>query len=70
MVPLKTLQTFHERGIPIGVYWYICEYNAKVAEAKKCLEIIKGKTISYPVFIDTEDNYHHDQVARKPLPML
>ena len=44
----KHYKAFHERGIPIGVYWYSCA-NTKtkgVAEAKKCLEIIKGKTIS------------------------
>jgi lysozyme len=51
---------FHQRNVPIGVYWYSCA-NTKakgVAEAKKCLEIIGGKTISYPVYIDSEDNYH------------
>ena len=48
-------KSFLKRGIPVGVYWYSCA-NTKakgIAEAKKCLEIIKGKTISYPVFIDT-----------------
>ena len=65
----KHYKAFHERGIPIGVYWYSCaNTNAKgVAEAKKCLEIIKGKTISYPVFIDTEDNYHQRPSGKKAI---
>ena len=62
-------KAFHERGIPVGVYWYSCA-NTKakgIAEAKKCLEIIKGKTISYPVFIDTEDNYHQRPSGKKAI---
>jgi len=68
----KHYQAFHERGIPIGVYWYSCaNTRAKgIAEAKKCLEIIKGKTISYPVFIDAEETIINVQVAKKALPML
>lgn len=56
----KHYKAFNDRGTPIGVYWYSCaNTGAKgIAESKKCLEIIKGKTISYPVFIDTEDNCH------------
>ncbi len=62
-------KAFHERGIPIGVYWYSCaDTKTKgIAEANKCLEIIKGKTISYPVFIDTEDNYHQRPSGKKAI---
>lgn len=44
-------------GIPYGVYWYsyaLSVEDAK-AEAKKCLEVIKGRTISVGVWFDMED---------------
>lgn len=69
MMLLSNTKAFHERGIPVGVYWYSCA-NTKakgIAEVKKCLEIIKGKTISYPVFIDTEDNYHQRPSGKKAI---
>ncbi|MDO5547967.1 MAG: glycoside hydrolase family 25 protein [Eubacteriales bacterium] len=43
-------------GIPIGVYWFsyaLSNSDAK-AEAKKCLEVIKGYKIDLPVFYDFE----------------
>lgn len=58
---------FLKRNIPIGVYWYSCA-NTKaegVAEARKVLELIKGKTIKYPIFWDTEDNRHQRPSTRQ-----
>ncbi|OUQ33266.1 MULTISPECIES: GH25 family lysozyme [Erysipelotrichales] len=44
-------------GLKVGAYWYSYALNADHAktEAKNMLEIIKGKTFEYPVFIDMED---------------
>lgn len=45
-------------GIPVGVYHY--SYARTVAEAqaeaKACLEIIKGKQFEYPIYYDLEEN--------------
>ena len=42
----------------IGAYFYSNAHNAAEgkAEAKYCLQIIEGKALSMPVFIDMEDN--------------
>lgn len=44
-------------GIPYGVYWYsyACEPSGGAGEARKCLEVIKGRKISAGVWIDMED---------------
>lgn len=59
----------HQRGVPIGVYWYSCANTASrgVREARKCLEFIKGKTLLYPVFIDVEDSHHQKPSSKKEL---
>jgi len=45
-------------GIPMGSYWY--SYASSVAEAEKeaetCLSVINGKSFTYPVFFDIEEN--------------
>ena len=45
-------------GVPCGVYWF--SYAESVAEAKQeaqvCLQIIKGKTFEYPVYMDLEES--------------
>lgn len=45
-------------GLGVGAYWY--SYASTVdeakAEAKVCLEAIKGKTFEYPIFFDLEES--------------
>lgn len=43
-------------GIPVGVYFFTQAKNAAEgqAEAKYVLELIKGKKLDYPIYIDTE----------------
>ena len=50
-------------GIPYGVYWfsYARNVNEAITEAKKCLETIKDKHLSFPVCFDFE--YDSDNSA-------
>lgn len=45
-------------GLPVGAYYFVgslCTSRADgIADAKRFLEIIKGKTFEYPVYIDLE----------------
>ena len=45
-------------GLPVGAYYFVgslCTSRADgIADAKRFLEIIKGKSFEYPVFIDLE----------------
>lgn len=47
-----------KNNIPVGVYWY--SYARSVAdahaEAKACLEVIKGWKFEYPIYYDLEEN--------------
>lgn len=47
-----------KNNIPVGVYWY--SYSKSVAdahaEAKACLEVIRGYKFEYPIYIDLEEN--------------
>lgn len=57
------------RGIPVGAYWYSCA-NTKakgIAEANKCLEIIKGKKFGYPIYIDVEDITNQQKAGKSNL---
>lgn len=65
----KHYAEFSKRNIPIGVYWYSCA-NEKVEgvhEAEKVLALIKGKTIKYPIYWDTEDNHHQRPTSKQVL---
>ena len=44
-------------GLNVGAYWYSYAKTAAdaTAEAKVCLEVIKGKQFEYPIFYDVED---------------
>lgn len=44
-------------GLPVGVYFYSLATTADKAkeEANFCVKNLKGKTITYPVYIDVED---------------
>lgn len=45
-------------GIPVGAYYYVgplcTSQEAGIADAKRFLDIMKGKTFEYPVYIDLE----------------
>lgn len=45
-------------GLPIGIYYYSLARTESKAkeEAKFCIEKLKGKKITYPVYIDVEDS--------------
>lgn len=47
-----------KNNIPVGVYWY--SYARSVAdahaEAKACLEVIRGYKFEYPIYYDLEEN--------------
>lgn len=47
-----------KNNIPVGVYWY--SYARSVAdahaEAKACLEVIRGYRFEYPIYYDLEEN--------------
>lgn len=49
---------FKAAGVPVGVYYYSAADSVAQAklEAQKCLEIIKGKQLEYPVYFDMENN--------------
>ena len=44
-------------GMHVGAYWYSYATSVKgaKAEAKSCLEILKGKQFEYPIYFDLED---------------
>ena len=50
-------------GLGVGVYWY--SYAASIddakAEAKACLEVIKGKQFDYPIYFDLEERSQFDR---------
>lgn len=54
----KHYKGFKAAGVPVGVYYYsAADSVAKAkAEAAKCLEIIKGKKLEFPVYFDMENN--------------
>lgn len=47
-------------GVPVGAYYYVgsncTSCDDGVADAKRFLEIIKGKQFEYPVYIDVEES--------------
>lgn len=46
-----------EAGLKVGAYWYsyALTVNDAKTEAKKCLDLIRGKRFEYPIYIDMED---------------
>nr|DAD68815.1 MAG TPA: endolysin [Myoviridae sp. ctHP32] len=47
---------FTDAGVPVGAYYYGVAKNAEQAkqEAAKCLELLKGKQLEYPIYYDVE----------------
>lgn len=54
---IRNMDECDRLGIPYGVYWYsyALNVNQAKAEAKKCLEVIKGRNIRVGVWFDMED---------------
>lgn len=56
---LLNYENAKKAGVPVGAYYYVGKYcvtrNDGIADAKRFLEILKGKTFEYPVYIDFED---------------
>ena len=53
----KHYKGFKAAGVPVGVYYYSAADSVAQAkaEAKKCLEIIKGKQFEFPIYFDMEN---------------
>ena len=56
-------------GLPVGVYYYSLATNADLAkkEADFCIKNLKGKTITYPVYIDVEDPSYQSKCSKATL---
>lgn len=54
----KHYEEIYKRNINIGCYWYTYAKTVEEAkmEANKFLEVIKNKEITYPLYLDIEDN--------------
>ena len=54
----RNYQKAKEAGLFVGAYYFVgpncTSYADGVADAKRFLEIVKGKTFEYPLFIDIE----------------
>lgn len=56
-------------GLKIGAYYYSLAINATMAkkEANFCINKLKNKKISYPVYIDMEDNTYQSKCSKATL---
>ena len=56
-------------GLPVGVYYYSLATNTALAQAEADFVIknLKGKTITYPVYIDVEDTTYQSKCSRSTL---
>ena len=56
-------------GLKVGAYYYSLATNTTMAkkEADFIIEKLKGKTISYPVYIDMEDNTYQAKCSKATL---
>lgn len=54
-------------GIPVGAYYFVgkncTSYADGVADAKRFIQIISGKTFEYPVYIDMESTSPNDKAG-------
>ena len=55
----------HAVGLPIGVYYFVgpkcVSYEDGVADAKRCINILKGRKLELPIFIDVETTSTEDK---------
>lgn len=56
-------------GLPVGIYYYsLATTSAKAkAEADFCIKHLKGKKITYPVYIDMEDPHKQAKCSKSTL---
>jgi GH25 family lysozyme M1 (1,4-beta-N-acetylmuramidase) len=56
-------------GLPVGIYFYSLATSDSKAkeEANFCIANLKGKTITYPVYIDMEDNATQGKQSKSTL---
>ena len=56
-------------GLPVGVYYYSLATNTSMAkqEADFVISKLKGKTITYPVYIDVEDPKYQSKQSKSTL---
>ena len=56
-------------GLPVGIYYYSLATTTAMAkkEAEFVIKKLKGKTISYPVYIDMEDNTYQGKCSKSTL---
>ena len=56
-------------GLPVGVYYYSLATTTSLAkkEANFVVKQLKGKKITYPVYIDVEDNATQGKVSKSTL---
>lgn len=56
-------------GLKIGAYYYSTATNTTMAkkEAEYCIAQLKGKHITYPVYIDVEDTVHQTHESKTTL---
>ena len=56
-------------GLPVGVYYYSLAMDTTLAkkEANFVIKQLKGKKITYPVYIDVEDNATQGKVSKSKL---
>ena len=54
----KHYKNFRAQGVPIGAYYYSAADTVAQAkaEARACLEYIKGKKFEFPIYFDMENN--------------
>lgn len=52
----KNYAGFKAAGVPVGAYYYGVARTVEQAEqeAEKCLELLKGKQLEYPIYYDVE----------------
>lgn len=60
---------FKAAGVPVGVYYYSAADSVEqaLAEADKCLEIIKGKQFELPIYYDVENNERQGALSKAAL---
>lgn len=53
----KNYAGFKAAGVPVGAYYYGVARTVEQAEqeAAKCLELLKGKQLEYPIYYDVEE---------------
>lgn len=53
----KFYKQLKANGVPVGAYWYSYAHSEAEAraEARKCIEVLKGKQFELPIYFDVEE---------------